>query len=96
MTKAIGDDTMEYKSISLAGVFSAILGAACAVGIIALNVLPSGRSAGGPAAGALLSIGFLVFMMLSTIARDVAAILATHADQIAELRRQLADRQSAS
>jgi hypothetical protein len=94
--KAVGDDTMPYKSIGLVGVFSGIFSAGCAIGIIALNVGPWGKTGDGPAAGAMLAMGFLFFSMLGTIAFNVVSILATHADQIAELRRQLADRQPAA
>lgn len=81
---------MEYKSIDFVGFFSGLLSAASALGAAALTFGPWGAQPSGQTAYTILTISFLAFGMVSTMANNVAKILEVQADQIAALQRQLA------
>jgi uncharacterized membrane protein (DUF441 family) len=82
---------MKYRSIRFAGCFSLILSAASLLGVVVLTFGPWGKAADGQIARTILMISLLTFAMLSTIATNVVSILETQGDEIAALRRQLAE-----
>jgi hypothetical protein len=83
---------MEHKRIDFVGYFSGLLSVVSVLGNIALNVGPWGARPDGRTASMVLSISFLAFGMVSLMATNVGKILVAQADQIADLRRQLANR----
>ena len=85
---------MGYKTIRMAGFMSGILGAVFVLLGVAQTIGPWARPS-GDSLSAMLGIGWLGFSTLSTVATSVVKILESQADQIAELQRQLAERQPA-
>ena len=86
---------MACKSIRFVGFFALIFGLAAVLGAAALTFGPWAQpSADTPRA--MLMACFLIFSMVGTVATNVATILESQADEIAELRRQVAEQRSAT
>ena len=86
---AMGDKSMEYKSLDFVGMFSLIFGALSVLGLVALTFGPWAQPA--PMARTFLTVSLLVFWMIGAVARNVRALLEAQADQIAALQRQVSE-----
>ena len=86
---------MAYKSIRFVGFVALISGLAAVLGAAALTFGPSAQPPSDTPRAMLLAC-FLVFSMLGSVATNAASILESQADEIAELRRQVAEQKSAT
>ncbi len=87
---------MDYKSLDFVGLMSGIMQGLSVLGLVALTVGPWAAQPSAGAARMALTLSALAFWMIATIARNAVALLGAQADQVAELRRQLADQRSAA
>jgi hypothetical protein len=85
---------MAYKSIRFVGFFALIVGCASVLGAAALTFGPWAQPS-QETTRAMLTFCFLAFSMVGTLATNAATIFESQADEIAELRRQVADQRTA-
>ena len=86
---------MGYKALDFVGFFSLGFAALAVLGLAALTFGPWAQPA-NPTARLVLTLSWLAFWMMNTLARNVRALLEAQADQIAALQRQLTEQQPAA
>ena len=86
---------MNYTILDFVGLTSGIMQGLSVLGLVVLAV-GSWAQPSADAARTALILSAVAFWMIATTARNAAALLSEQADQIAELRRQLAERRSAA
>jgi len=79
---------MGYTSIDFVKLFSAFMSALSVIGLAALTIGPWAEPSATTGRTTLILAGS-AFWMINLIATNVGALLATQADQIAALQRQL-------
>ena len=80
---------MSYKALDMVGMFSLIFVGISVLGLAALTVGPWADPS--PTGRTILTLSWMAFWMINTLARSARALLAEQADQIATLQRQLSE-----
>ena len=84
-----------YKALDMVSFFSAILGGISVLGLVAGTWGPWADPNPSPVPRLVFNFGWIMFWMIGMVARSASAQLGQQADEIAELRRQLSERQPA-